>query len=68
MRAPAATLQIQGERHRDWERRIQAARKNGFDLGSVSVRLLEQWHKTGWYQLFYSRYVDVTISLSHTLV
>ena len=47
----------QTDRHRDWEKRILAARKAGFDVGSLSVRVLEQWYRTGWYEMFYNRCV-----------
>lgn len=56
LRTPGMNPASQTDRHRDWEKRILSARKGGFDVGSLSVRVLEQWHRTGWYEMFYNRW------------
>lgn len=65
MRTQAAHSSIQAERHRDYERRIMAARKGGYDVGSISARVLDQWHRMGWYDLFYQRQAVLYTSSVH---
>lgn len=43
------------ERLREYEKKIYAARKAGFHVGNLSSRILDHWHRTGWYTLFYDR-------------
>lgn len=43
------------ERLREYERKIYAARKAGFHVGNLSSRILDHWHRMGWYALFYHR-------------
>ncbi|KAA1467546.1 hypothetical protein DENSPDRAFT_926695 [Dentipellis sp. KUC8613] len=44
------------DRVREYERRIYAARKAGFHVGNLSSRLLDHWHRMGWYGIFHSRW------------
>ncbi|EIM91444.1 uncharacterized protein STEHIDRAFT_137143 [Stereum hirsutum FP-91666 SS1] len=44
------------ERLREYERKIYAARKAGFHVGNLSSRILDHWHRMGWYALFYHRF------------
>ncbi|TFY76676.1 hypothetical protein EWM64_g7338 [Hericium alpestre] len=44
------------DRLREYERRIYAARKAGFHVGNLTSRLLDHWHRMGWYNTFYSRW------------
>jgi len=46
----------EGERLREYERRLQLARKGGCDVGNLNARTVDHWHKAGWYNLFYSRW------------
>ncbi|KAH6913062.1 hypothetical protein BKA70DRAFT_1097106 [Coprinopsis sp. MPI-PUGE-AT-0042] len=45
------------ERLREYERRIQNARKASIDIGNITARNLEHWYSRGWYQLFFDRRV-----------
>ncbi|KAF8273333.1 hypothetical protein EI94DRAFT_1716464 [Lactarius quietus] len=44
------------DRLREYERRIYAARKAGFHVGNLSSRILDHWHRMGWYTTFHSRW------------
>ncbi|THH21298.1 hypothetical protein EW146_g223 [Bondarzewia mesenterica] len=44
------------DRLREYERRIYAARKSGFHVGNLSSRILDHWHRMGWYNVFYQRW------------
>ncbi|KAI0067188.1 hypothetical protein BV25DRAFT_1070422 [Artomyces pyxidatus] len=44
------------DRLREYERRIYAARKAGFHVGNLSSRILDHWHRMGWYNTFHSRW------------
>ncbi|KAH7925486.1 hypothetical protein BV22DRAFT_1011093 [Leucogyrophana mollusca] len=46
----------EGERLREYERRLQVARKGGCDVGNVNARTIDHWHRSGWYSLFYRRW------------
>ncbi|KIJ66686.1 hypothetical protein HYDPIDRAFT_85048 [Hydnomerulius pinastri MD-312] len=46
----------EGDRLREYERRIQLARKGGCDVGNLNARTIDHWHRTGWYTLFYRRW------------
>ena len=46
------------DRLREYERRIYAARKAGFHVGNLSSRILDHWHRMGWYATFHSRQVS----------
>jgi hypothetical protein len=49
---PATAL----ERAKDWESRMGRARvHNVVDTTTLNVRILENWHKRGWYELFHYR-------------
>ncbi|KAG9315246.1 hypothetical protein JVU11DRAFT_4380 [Chiua virens] len=50
------TMIIEGERLREYERRLQLARKGGCDVGNLSARTIDHWHRSGWYGLFYRRW------------
>ncbi|KAG5645525.1 hypothetical protein DXG03_005800 [Asterophora parasitica] len=56
--ARAANLSAlnEGDRLREYERRIQSARKAGCDVGNVAARTIDHWHRVGWYDLFYRRW------------
>ncbi|GAW07779.1 histone acetyltransferase mst2 [Lentinula edodes] len=41
---------------REYERRLASARKAGCDVGNITARTIDQWHRNGWYSLFYSRW------------
>lgn len=47
-----------GDRIREYEKRLADARKDGCDVGSVNARTIDHWHRTGWYKLFYSRFAS----------
>ena len=47
------------DRLREYERRIYAARKAGFHVGNLSSRILDHWHRMGWYNVFFQRHVSV---------
>ena len=49
------------DRLREYERRIYTARKAGFNIGSLSSRLLDHWHRTGWYGVFHARFVSILL-------
>ncbi|KZV73140.1 hypothetical protein PENSPDRAFT_627823 [Peniophora sp. CONT] len=55
---PPSTMDPDSEvdRVREFERRIYAARRAGFNLGSLTSRLLDHWHQMGWYKTFHSRW------------
>ncbi|KAJ7164039.1 hypothetical protein C8R43DRAFT_879486 [Mycena crocata] len=44
------------DRLREYERRLSAARRAGCDVGNVTARTIDHWHRTGWYDLFYRRW------------
>jgi len=43
------------DRLREYERRLATARKQGSDVGNITARTIEHWHRRGWYDLFYRR-------------
>ncbi|KAJ7454743.1 hypothetical protein FB451DRAFT_1184600 [Mycena latifolia] len=45
----------EADRLRDYERRLGAARRAGCDVGNITARTIDHWHRTGWYDLFYRR-------------
>jgi hypothetical protein len=47
----------EADRLREYERRLQIARKAGSDVGNITARTIDHWHRVGWYDLFYRRYV-----------
>ncbi|KAF8623625.1 hypothetical protein AX17_007327 [Amanita inopinata Kibby_2008] len=46
----------EADRLREYERRLQAARKAGCDVGNITARTIDHWHRVGWYDLFYRRW------------
>ncbi|KIY71681.1 hypothetical protein CYLTODRAFT_435084 [Cylindrobasidium torrendii FP15055 ss-10] len=44
------------ERLKEYERRLNSARKVGCDVGSIIPRTVDNWHQLGWYRLFYTRW------------
>lgn len=46
----------EADRLREYERRLQSARKAECDIGNVTARTIDHWHRIGWYNLFYQRY------------
>ncbi|KAJ7221008.1 hypothetical protein B0H12DRAFT_1205488 [Mycena haematopus] len=48
----------EADRLRDYERRLNAARRAGCDVGNITARTIDHWHRTGWYDLFYRRWHD----------
>ncbi|KAF8558205.1 hypothetical protein OG21DRAFT_1595586 [Imleria badia] len=47
---------VEGDRLREYERRLQLARKGGCDVGNLNARTIDHWHRSGWYNLFYRRW------------
>lgn len=45
------------DRLREYERRLQTARKSGCDVGNINARTIDHWHRIGWYDLFFRRFV-----------
>ncbi|KAF5367092.1 hypothetical protein D9758_003975 [Tetrapyrgos nigripes] len=41
---------------REYERRLHTARKAGCDVGNITARTIDNWHRNGWYELFYRRW------------
>lgn len=54
----------EADRLREYERRLQIARKAGSDVGNITARTIDHWHRVGWYDLFYRRYVMSILVLS----
>ncbi|KAG0708178.1 hypothetical protein DFH29DRAFT_1065885 [Suillus ampliporus] len=50
------SFSTEGDRLREYERRLQIARKGGCDVGTVGAKTVDHWHKSGWYDLFYRRW------------
>jgi hypothetical protein len=50
------------DRIREFERRLSIVRKTGSDIGSVTARTIDHWHRVGWYDLFYRRFVPISLS------
>ncbi|KAF8907316.1 hypothetical protein CPB84DRAFT_1674945 [Gymnopilus junonius] len=46
----------EADRLREYERRLQIARKAGSDVGNITARTIDHWHRVGWYDLFYRRW------------
>lgn len=46
----------EADRLREYERRLQAARKAGCDVGNITARTIDHWYRVGWYDLFYRRW------------
>ncbi|KIM39959.1 hypothetical protein M413DRAFT_37326, partial [Hebeloma cylindrosporum] len=46
----------EADRIREFERRLSIVRKTGTDIGSVTARTIDHWHRVGWYELFYRRW------------
>ncbi|KAG6332468.1 hypothetical protein ID866_6624 [Astraeus odoratus] len=55
---PPVTGINENDRLREYERRIQLARKGGCEIGNVNARTIDHWHRTGWYDLFFRRWND----------
>ena len=51
----------EADRLREYERRLQIARKAGSDVGNITARTIDHWHRVGWYDLFYRRYVAISV-------
>jgi hypothetical protein len=51
----AVSALSEADRLREYERRLQTARKAGCDVGNVTARTIDHWHRVGWYDLFYRR-------------
>ncbi|KAJ7183171.1 hypothetical protein C8R46DRAFT_885015 [Mycena filopes] len=43
------TAHGEADRLRDYERRLGAARRAGCDVGNITARTIDHWHRTGWY-------------------
>ncbi|KAK7454452.1 Histone acetyltransferase [Stygiomarasmius scandens] len=41
---------------REYEKRLQIAKKAGCDVGNITARTIDHWHRNGWYELFYRRW------------
>ncbi|KAJ6630976.1 hypothetical protein B0H10DRAFT_2159873 [Mycena sp. CBHHK59/15] len=46
----------EADRLRDYDRRLTAARRAGCDVGNITARTIDHWHRIGWYDLFYRRW------------
>ncbi|KAG2017863.1 histone acetyltransferase mst2 [Coprinopsis cinerea AmutBmut pab1-1] len=46
----------ESDRTREYERRLQLARKASTDVGNVTARIIEHWFARGWYELFFRRW------------
>ncbi|KIK47402.1 hypothetical protein CY34DRAFT_74016, partial [Suillus luteus UH-Slu-Lm8-n1] len=46
----------EADRLREYERRLQIARKGGCDVGNVGAKTIDHWHRSGWYTLFHRRW------------
>ncbi|KAG5653383.1 hypothetical protein H0H81_000770 [Sphagnurus paluster] len=46
----------EADRLREYERRLQSARKASCDVGNITARTIDHWHRVGWYDLFYRRW------------
>ncbi|PPQ98338.1 hypothetical protein CVT26_013594, partial [Gymnopilus dilepis] len=46
----------EADRLREYDRRLQIARKAGSDVGNITARTIDHWHRVGWYDLFYRRW------------
>ncbi|KAL0579578.1 Histone acetyltransferase [Marasmius crinis-equi] len=44
------------DRLKEYERRLQVARRAGCDVGNVTARTIDHWHRAGWYTLFHHRW------------
>jgi hypothetical protein len=45
----------EADRLKEYERRLQDARKAGCNVGNITARTIDHWHRNGWYDLFYGR-------------
>ncbi|KAJ7056587.1 hypothetical protein C8F01DRAFT_354086 [Mycena amicta] len=50
------SAQGEADRIREYERRLAIARRGGCDVGNISARVIDHWHRIGWYDLFYRRW------------
>lgn len=57
---PMMSALSEADRLREYERRLQSARKAGCDVGNITARAIDHWHRIGWYDLFYRRCVTLT--------
>jgi len=46
----------EGDRQREYDRRLQQAKKAQRDVGNIGARTIDHWHRMGWYDLFYRRW------------
>jgi hypothetical protein len=53
--SPTILLSNESDRIREYERRLQTARKAEIDIGNLSAKTIDHWHRIGWYNLFYQR-------------
>lgn len=51
----SSSTHTEADRLREYERRLQSARKNGCDVGNMTSRTIEHWFSRGWYDLFHRR-------------
>lgn len=50
-------MNIAADRLEEYERLVRAAEEEGYDVGTLNARILDQWHRFGWYDLFFTRRV-----------
>ncbi|KZT19798.1 hypothetical protein NEOLEDRAFT_1077168 [Neolentinus lepideus HHB14362 ss-1] len=55
-------MNSQADRLKEYEKRLQAARKAGTEVGNINARIVDHWHTIGWYDLFYRRWHGDPIS------
>ncbi|KAF9266517.1 hypothetical protein L218DRAFT_996694 [Marasmius fiardii PR-910] len=44
------------DRLKEYERRLQNARRGGCDVGNITARTIDHWHRVGWYSVFHHRW------------
>ncbi|KAG7089865.1 hypothetical protein E1B28_011508 [Marasmius oreades] len=44
------------DRLKEYERRLQVARRGGCDVGNITARTIDHWHRIGWYSVFHHRW------------
>ncbi|KAF7317016.1 hypothetical protein HMN09_00436000 [Mycena chlorophos] len=53
---PHPTSPSETDRIREYERRLTLAKRAGCEVGNISARVIDHWHRIGWYDLFHRRY------------
>jgi hypothetical protein len=64
LRQPTSKPLTKAQRKEDWERRLTTATSQHEQYPHITVRVLEQWYRTGWCQIFVNRYVGIDFHYS----